>query len=116
MAAARRLRDVLADIRIEDRSLTLELAETRARLERCIASGRPWLVRPYLDVVSILDQVSWLVVSGLVDECPAIPPSLYQASSSPVLRVTADLEFVSENAHIEWANRFVASLAERLIG
>jgi hypothetical protein len=117
LRAGRRLLEVLADIRIEDRSLTLQLAETRARLERALAGGTPWQVRPHLDVLSILDPVSWFVVSALLDECPAVPRSLYRAdASSRVLRVTTELEFFSETAQIAWAEAFLESLPERLIG
>jgi len=117
LRAARRLRDVLADIRIEDRSLALQLAETRARLERAIVSRRPCQVRTHLDVLSVLDPVTWFVLSALLDECPAVPISLYRAeASSRVLRVTTDLEFFSENAQIAWADAFLESLPDRLIG
>jgi hypothetical protein len=67
--------------------------------------------------VSVLDPVSWFVLSALLDECPAIPSSLYApVSSGPVLRVTTDLEFVSDNAQIAWAADYVRSLPKRLTG
>jgi hypothetical protein len=117
LPAAHRLRDALADLRIDDRALALQAAETRARLERSIARGVTWEVRPHLDVVSVLDPVSWFVLSALLDECPAIPPSLYSPmSSAAVMRVTTDLAFIAENAQVAWANAYVASLPARLVG
>ena len=111
---ARRLVRALAELRIDDVQLQHDLTQLRIRNAAQLQSGTPWRERDRLDVLAILDPPSWATLLGLVDECPVVPKPSPNSSGRPPLRVTAEFEFISENAQIEWARDFVDSLPSRL--
>lgn len=112
---ARRLHDVLADIRCGDRALQAGVDTLRRRLAAELQAGRPWRAAQDLDVLSSLDLPSWSILTDLVAECPAVPRDADRAHG-PLLHVTRAFEFVSERRQIEWVERFVETMPERLVG
>ena len=111
---ARRLVRALADLRVDDLQVQHDLTELRIRMAAQLKAGTPWRERDRLDVLAILDPPAWATLLGLVDECPVVPKPSPKSSGRPPLRVTAEFEFISENAQIEWARDFVDSLPVRL--
>ena len=111
---ARRLIRALADLRVDDLQLQHDLKQLRIRMAAQLKAGTPWQERDKLDVLAILDPPAWATLLGLVDECPVVPKPSPKSSGRPPLRVTAEFEFISENAQIEWARDFVDSLPARL--
>jgi len=80
-----------------------------------VRAGTPWREREDLDVLAILDPPSWATLLGLIDECPVVPKGERSAGPQP-LRVTTEFEFISENRQVAWAQDFVESLPDRLVG
>jgi hypothetical protein len=113
--AARRLHDLLPDIRCGDRALQKGLDVLRIRLAAELRTGTPWRAAEDLDVLSSLDPPSWSILTDLVAECPAVPKAADRADG-PLLRVGRAFEFVSERRQVEWVERFLATLPERLVG
>jgi hypothetical protein len=111
---ARRLHDTLGSVRCRDRVLQAGLDALRRRLAAELRTGKPWRAAEELDVLSSLDPPSWSILTDLVAECPAVPRDADRADG-PLLRVTRAFEFVSERRQVEWVERFLATLPERLL-
>jgi hypothetical protein len=79
-----------------------------------VEAGTPWRERDNLDVIAVLDQPSWAILLGLVDECPVVPKQAQTPPHKRPLRVAADFEFISENRQITWVREFVESLPAKL--
>jgi hypothetical protein len=112
--AANRLVDALSDLRCDDRDIQNQIVDLFRRLKTQVAAGTPWRERDNLNVIAILDSPSWAMLVNLIDECAVVPRDACTPSEKPPLRVTTEIEFVSENRQIVWARNFGASLAERL--
>ncbi len=113
---ARRLVEILADLRCDDDELQDQLRELHHRLKTQIKAGTPWRERDNLDVIAILDQPSWATLLGLVDECPVVPKvAQTRADGRPPLRVASEFEFISENGQIAWVRDFLEALPDRLV-
>jgi hypothetical protein len=112
LEVARGLVAVLADLKV-DAGVERDLAELRRRVSIQLRAGTPWRERDNLDVLMILDPPSWATLVGLLDECPALPKLSPREGQRP-LRVSPELEFISECRQIERAREFVRSLPDRL--
>jgi hypothetical protein len=99
-----------------DDDVNSDIVELRRWLEESRDAGTPWRVRDRLDVVAILDTQSWATLLGLVDQCPVVPKGAgRETPNRRPLRVSLDVEFISEKRQVEWARRFLESLPERLL-
>jgi hypothetical protein len=113
---ARRLVDIISALECRDTELRGELALLCRRLTAQIDAGTPWRECNRLDVIAILDQPSWAVLTGLLDECPVVPRHTGERADQGPLRISAGFDFISGNHRIEWAHRFVESLPAQLAG
>lgn len=114
LEVARGLVAVLADLKVSDTAIQRDLQELRRRLSSQLEAGTPWRERDNLDVVAVLDLPSWAVLTGLLDECPVLPK--HWSRRERPLRVSSELEFISENGQVERVLEFVRSLPSRLAG
>ena len=111
---AERLVEVLSDLRCDDEEVQDQIMDLSRRLTAQVHAGTPWRERDNLDVIAVLDQPSWATLVGLLDECPVVPRRADRPSARKPLRMTAELEFISENTQVAWVRAFVESLADRL--
>jgi hypothetical protein len=100
----------LAALHCHDRDLQLQIAGLRTRLAAAIARDAPWHVRTDLDVLLMLDAVSWVVVRGLIAECPVMNRAI-RLSGPPAIRAE-DFDFIASSADISAVRQF----GERLPG
>lgn len=113
--AARRLDDVLSDLRFDDTGLNADISGFRRYLSECVYSGAPWRVCERLDVIATLDLPAWAMLLGILDRCPVVPKHAGRAADGERrLRVGSEIEFVSENRQIDWIIEFLDSLPETL--
>jgi hypothetical protein len=110
---ARHAAEVLADLHVGDAETARDVAELSRRLRAQASAGAPWRERDRLDVLAILDTLSWSTLLGLLDECPVVPPFALSGGRPP-LRVPSEFDFLSENAQVAWARKFLRSLPQRL--
>jgi hypothetical protein len=116
MFAARRITEIIADMDSDDPDLSEDLMTLRKRLRCQLASGTPWKERDSLDAIAILDQPSWAVLLGLLDECPTVPRLADRRTHrSRQLRVNSEFEFIAERSQVEWVHRFMEGLPDRLV-
>jgi hypothetical protein len=114
MAVARALAQTLAEISSDDPWMQRQLTALTRALDRHTEAGNPWHAREELEILAVLDQPSWLILTGLLDECPAVPPT--PTPGKPPLRIAPPSEFIATNDQIVWVRDFLDGLAERLIG
>jgi hypothetical protein len=116
MLVAGRLVKVLGELACDDRWVQEQLTALRAVVLRHATAGTPWKAREDIEVLAILDPPSWLVLAGLLDECPVVPRNAGRRAAGPAPeRISADGEFISENSQIAWVAEFMDGLAERLV-
>ena len=115
MYAAKRLIEVLTDLRCDDREIQTGLDALRVNMARHWQAGTPWRARDALDVIAILDMPAWATLLGLIDEYPVIHAGI-RASQGPGTRsVSASaFEFISENSQIASVHNFMDSLPATL--
>jgi hypothetical protein len=113
---ARRLVELTSALECRDTEVQGELADLCRRLAAQIDAGTPWRERDRLDVIAILDQPSWAVLTALLDECPVLPRHAGERGDQGPLRISTAFDFISGNQQIEWAHRFVESLPAQLAG
>jgi len=114
MAVARALAKTLSEISSDDRWMQRQLEALTRALERHTGAGTPWRARGELEILAVLDQPAWLILMGLLDECPAVPPA--QTGGKPQLRIAPPSEFIATNDQIAWVRAFLDGLAEQLVG
>ena len=111
MDVARRLIEMLLDLRCRDRETQRGLDELRLQMTRHWRAGTPWRARDAMDVILILDTPAWATLLGLIDECPVIHAAMGASSGSPVRTVSASsFEFISANRQIAFVREFMQSL------
>jgi hypothetical protein len=115
MSVARRLIDMLRDLRCRDREIQSGLDELRRQMTRHWRAGMPWRARDAIDVILILDMPAWATLLGLIDECPVIHAAMDSSRGFRVRRISASsFEFISENSQIEAVREFMESLPDTL--
>ena len=113
---AKRLIDVLDEIRCRDRDIDLQLKGLRRQLIQHVRDRQPWRARDALDAILMLDATAWAALLALIDECPVIHAAL-NPSRQPLLVIKpTDFEFISENSQIAAVREFMASLPTLLTG
>src|SRR5947207_13122402 len=65
MDVARRLIEMLLDLRCRDRETQRGLDELRLQMTRHWRAGTPWRARDAMDVILILDTPAWATLLGL---------------------------------------------------
>ena len=113
---ARRLMETLSELSSDDGDLHDDLREVCRRLHRSLAAGTPWQARDHLDVIAILDTPSWATLLRLLDEYPVFPRDLEPRGPGPLLRVSTDFSFISENRQITAIRTFIEQLPDKLVG
>jgi hypothetical protein len=97
MYAAKRLLEILAGLRCNDRHIRSGLDRLRRELSASCRAGMPWRARGALDVLAILDAPAGAALRGLIDEFPV----LHGAVSA------STFEFISENSQIASIREFM---------
>ncbi len=115
MYAAKRLIDVLCDLRQDDDEVRAGLEALRVSLERHCRDGAPWCARDALEVIMLLDMPAWAALLGLIDEFPVIHAAIGTTPGSRTISATA-FEFIAENRQIASVRDFLDSLATTLGG
>jgi hypothetical protein len=116
MYSAKRLADVLGNIRCQDRDIDLRLGALRRELIQHVRNREPWRARDALDVILMLDAVSWAVLLALIDECPVIHAALGASQRRCLTVDPTAFEFISANAQIAVIRGFMTSLPSALAG
>jgi hypothetical protein len=111
---ATRLVEILSGLTCDDDELQDQITDLSRRMKTQVEAGTPWRERDNLDVIAVLDQPSWAILLGLVDECPVVPKQAETPPHKRPLRVAAEFEFISENRQITWVREFVESLPAKL--
>jgi hypothetical protein len=115
MFVARRLIDMLLDLRCRDREIQRGLDDLRVQMTRHWRAGTPWRARDAMDVIALLDMPAWATRLGLIDECPVIHAAMGSSRGSRVPAVSASsFEFISENGQIAAVREFMRSLPDTL--
>jgi hypothetical protein len=114
--AARRLADVLLDVRCIDREIQMRLDGLRSRLLRCVRDGEPWRAREALEIVMMLDAPSWAALAALLDECPVMHGAVTAARQGRRTISATEFSFVARNAQIDLVREFLAALPAVLTG
>jgi hypothetical protein len=114
MEAARRVIEVLDEVRCIDRDIQLRLDGLRRGLRQYLDDGAPWRARGRLDVIMMLDPPSWAGLLALLDECPALHGAVSEDRQSRLKIDATAFEFISENRQIAQVRRFLASLLAAL--
>ncbi|HVO09168.1 MAG TPA: DUF6178 family protein [Vicinamibacteria bacterium] len=114
LLTARRLADVLSGVRGAD-AVERQARDTARRLLRDAGAGEPWRARDAIEVVAVLDQPSWVVLTSLLDQCPTVPRDFDRVpGGEPRLRVSTELDFVSENRQLACVREFLDALPRAL--
>jgi hypothetical protein len=112
---AKRLIAIVAGIQCTDRDIQLRLNALRRELKQHIRDGAPWRARDALDVIVMLDALSWAALSALIDECPVLHAAIGAAERHSRAIDPADFEFIARNDQIGAIQEFLKSLPSRLI-
>jgi hypothetical protein len=99
MYAAAGLVDALRTRRGPDPVTRRDLDTLRVEMTRYLRAGTPWRAREAMDVLAILDQLTWVRLLGLIDECPVI-----------VTTGGTAFELISTRAQVREIQAFVRSL------
>jgi hypothetical protein len=112
---AKRLINIVADIQCADRDIQLRLNGLRHELTRHVRDGAPWRARDPLDVIVMLDALSWAGLSALIDECPVLHAAVGASHRRCRAIDPADFEFIARNEQIAAIHEFLESVPSRLI-
>jgi hypothetical protein len=110
MFVAKRLTDVIADIRCTDRDIQLRLHALRRELTQHVRDRAPWRARNALDVIVMLDAPAWAALLALIDECPVMHAAIGASRRSSRTINAEDFQFISESSQIAVVREFVESL------
>jgi hypothetical protein len=114
MFTAKRLLEVLEDLRVSDREIQMGLYQLRREMTRHLQKGTPWHARGALDVVAILDMPAWAALLGLIAECPVMLANV-SAPASGVLSIDVSaFQFISERRQIALVRDFMQGLGTML--
>jgi hypothetical protein len=113
MKAAKRLIEVLGELRCDDGETQSSLNTLRFDLKKHVQTGRPWAARESLDVIAIFDLPAWATLLGLIDECPVMHAALSASSGTRSIDASA-FTFISENRQISTVHQFLRSLPDTL--
>lgn len=108
---ADRLIAILDGLLCADADRAPGLAELRRQLRIQREAGTPWLARDAADVLAQLDQIAWISVLGLLDECPILPETMtavLERRSTPVSPTA--FQFFSTTAQIGDVRVFMRAL------
>lgn len=114
MFTARRLVDVVADVRCADRDIQLRLNGLLRELTRHVSERAPWRARGALDVLVMLDAPSWAALVALIDECPVMHAAVGASRRRCRAIDATDFEFIARNEQIAAVHEFLASLPSAL--
>jgi hypothetical protein len=112
---AERLIAVLADLQCADRDIQLRLNGLRKELKQHLRDRAPWRAREALDVIVMLDAVSWAALSALIDECPVLHAAISASQRRCRAIDPADFVFIARNSEIAAIHEFLKSLPSRLV-
>jgi hypothetical protein len=115
MFTAKRLIAIVADLQCADRDIQLRLKGLRKELRQHVRDGAPWRAREALDVIVMLDALSWAALAALIDECPVLHAAIGAAERRSRAIDPADFVFIARNDQIAAIRRFLESLPSRLI-
>ncbi len=76
MFVARKLIDMLMDLRSVDPDTQQDLLALRRELVRHCENGTPWSARGALEVIAMIDMPVFVSLQALLDECPVLPDAL----------------------------------------
>lgn len=109
--ATNRLIAIVADLHCVDVDTAAGLGALHRELVRDRDAGRPWLARDAADVLATLDQVAWIAVRGLLDECPVVADALTAVLERRTTTVSATaFRFISSTAQIGDIRVFMRAL------
>lgn len=114
MFTAKRLIDVLADVRCSDRDIQLQLNALRRELKRHVRDRAPWRAQNALDVIMVLDAPSWAALLALMAECPVMHGAVGASRRRSRAISATDFEFITRNSHIAAVHEFAESLPSAL--
>ncbi len=110
LLTARRLAEVLSGVRGSE-VIERQARDTARRLLRDAGAGEPWRARGEIEVVAVLDQPSWLILTNLLEPCPSVPRDFDRVPSGrPRLRVSRELEFISQSRQLTSVREFLEAL------
>jgi hypothetical protein len=113
---AKRLIAIVAGIQCTDRDIQLRLNALRRELKQHVRDGAPWRARDTLEVIVMLDALSWAALSALIDECPVLHAAIGAAERHSRSVDPADFVFIAQNEEIAAIREFLELLPSRLIG
>jgi hypothetical protein len=115
MFVAEQLIATLADLRCVDADVQDGLDALRRELVRQRDAGTPWRARHALEVLAMLDTLSWASLRGLLDECPVLPAALTATLERQIGGVSATaFAFISTTGQIGEVRAFMRRLADAL--
>jgi Family of unknown function (DUF6178) len=114
MFTAKRLIDVVANIRCTDRDIQLRLHGLRRELIQHARDRAPWRARNALDVILMLDAPSWAALLALIDECPVMHAAVGASERHCRAIDVASFEFIAQNSQIAVVREFLESLPSAL--
>ena len=112
---ANRLIAIVAGVQCTDRDIQLRLNMLRRELKQHVRDGAPWRARDALEVIVMLDALSWAALSALIDECPVLHAAVGAPQRRSLAVDPADFEFIARNDQIAAIHEFLKSLPSRLI-
>ena len=107
---------IVAGIECTDRDIQLRLKGLRRELKQHLRNGAPWRARDALEVIVMLDALSWAALSALIDECPVLHAAIGAAERHSRSVDPADFVFIARNEEIAAIREFLELLPSRLIG
>lgn len=115
LGAARRIIDVLDDLRCDDEDVRHDLRTLRRTLARQGEAGTPWHARGRADVLAVLDPVAAVAVQALLSECPVVAAALTAAIDGSAASVDpAASDFIATTAQLGEVRLFLRVLPELL--
>jgi hypothetical protein len=117
MYAADRLSGVVASIHCADSHVQAALDALRVALAKHCRAGTPWEGLDALDVIAILDTLSWVALVGAIDQFPTLHAAVGALLDGSTQKVDPSaFEFISENAHVRRVHDFLERLPALLRG
>ena len=116
MFSARRLTEILADLRCIDQDIQRQLDSLRFELRQCVQDGTPWQAQPALEIIMMLDAPAWAALSALLDRFPVMHAAVGASTGGRRTISSTDFTFVSGNADVATVRGFVDGLPALLIG